>query len=128
MKNKLIIFATIAIALLTSFLSIMSVGAAPITKDQLLCDPFGKNCQTEAETEINTMVSDVITYALWAVGAIAVVFLIYGGLSFTLSGGDPEKVKKAKSTVFFSLIGLGLAILAGVIVSLVVNASKELTK
>ena len=77
---------------------------------------------------IDNKVGDFVGYALIAIGAIAVIFLIIGGLSFVTSGGDPEKVKKAKRTVLYSLIGLALAISANIIVSLVTNTAEELTK
>jgi hypothetical protein len=127
MKNKLFFLATMAVTMLTSFLSAIPVSADD-TKKYLMCDPSNiTNCQTPStvESDVNTLIGDVITYALMAVGAIAVIFLIIGGITFATSGGEAEKVKKAKSTILYSVIGLALAVLANIIVSLVFGITGE---
>jgi Na+/serine symporter len=126
MKNKLFFLTSTATTVLVSFILAVPVGAEELTKDDLLLkDPLGNNISgaSTAETEIYSLVGEVISYALWAVGALAVIFLIYGGLSFAMSGGDTEKVKKAKSIILYSVIGLALAILANVIINLVVSVT-----
>jgi hypothetical protein len=50
-----------------------------------------------------------------------VIFIIIGGIRYATSGGDSDKVKKAKDTLLYALIGLGISLLANVIVSLVTN-------
>jgi hypothetical protein len=121
MNNKLFSLVAIITAMLISF-SGAALANAEDTKSQLLCDPLGLgNCQAASEVEqrTGTMIGNVITYALWGVGAIAVIFLIYGGLTFAMSSGDAEKVKKAKAIILYSLIGFGLALLANIIIGLV---------
>lgn len=59
--------------------------------------------------------------ALYAVGAISVIMLIWGGLRYVISGGDGKKVTDAKNTILYALIGLILAFLAYAIVNFVLN-------
>ncbi len=44
--------------------------------------------------------------------AIAVMLLIYGGIIYAMAAGEEEKIKKAKRTMIWSVIGLVVAILA----------------
>lgn len=54
--------------------------------------------------------------ALFAIGAI-----VFSGIQYTTSYGDDEKVKKAKTTGIYAVIGLLLLLLAFPLVDIVVN-------
>ena len=55
-------------------------------------------------------------WALFAIGAI-----VFSGIQYTTSYGDDEKVKKAKTTGVYAIIGLLLILLAFPLVDIVVN-------
>ena len=62
----------------------------------------------------------VVQYAIWAVGAVAVLFLIYGGFLFIVDpGGSGAGAEKGKQVIFNALIGLVVVLLATAIVQLV---------
>ena len=61
------------------------------------------------------------TVYLW-VGILAVVFIIIGGVNYTISQGDPGKVAKAKNTILYAIVGLVVALLAFAITQFVLNA------
>lgn len=65
--------------------------------------------------------------ALYVIGAIAVIMLVYGGLRFITSGGDSKKVTDAKNTVLYSLLGLAIAFLSYAIINFVLNAIGTVT-
>lgn len=65
--------------------------------------------------------------ALYVIGAIAVIMLVYGGLRFITSGGDSKKVTDAKNTVLYSLLGLAIAFLSYAIIHFVLNAIGTVT-
>ena len=46
------------------------------------------------------------------VGLILFILIIYSGITWQLSTGDPEKVKKAMNTLINAAIGLGIVIFA----------------
>lgn len=52
-------------------------------------------------------------------GLVAVVFVIYGGIQFILSQGEPDKAKGARMTIINALIGLVITIAAVAIVNVV---------
>ena len=101
--------------------------AAGSNPQETICDGVGKvldgSCAEDEITMDNiwNTAADVVNWILIAVGIICVVFIIFGGIRYATSGGDAEKVKKAKNTLLYAIIGLAIALLAAVIVNLVVD-------
>lgn len=60
-----------------------------------------------------------ITLLLIAAVILALGFIVYGGISWTTSGGDKEKVASARKTITFAVIGLILCFLAFFLVNLI---------
>ena len=75
----------------------------------------------KTDLSVEGIVVTVIRVALWVIGLLAVAFIIYGGIKYTMSGGESAKVKAAKDTIMYAVIGLIVAILAYAIVGFVVN-------
>lgn len=67
------------------------------------------------EELINAIV-DLIT---WVALAIAPIMIIVAAFYFLTSGGDPEKVRKAKKIILFTVIGLIIVLLARGITGLI---------
>lgn len=59
--------------------------------------------------------------ALFLIGAISVVMLIYGGIRYTVSGGESGAVTNAKNTILYAIVGIIVAILAYAVVGFVVD-------
>ncbi len=53
-----------------------------------------------------------IALALIVASFLCLVFIIIGGISFILSAGNEEKIKKAVNTIRFSIIGLVVTFVA----------------
>lgn len=60
---------------------------------------------------------------LWA-GIIAGIMVVYGGISYTKSVGEPAKVQKARQTLVFAAIGLAIVLLSAAIVNLIAGTIK----
>jgi len=69
------------------------------------------------------LVQSIISTASVIFGLIAVVAIIYGGFVYMTSGGDPGKVKQAKNTILYAIIGLTVSVLAFIIVSTVIGVA-----
>jgi len=67
-------------------------------------------------------VNTIINVVLGVLGIIAVAVIIIGGVQYTTSAGDPGKVKKAKDTILYGIIGLLVALLAFAIVNFVLSS------
>lgn len=72
--------------------------------------------------DANAMVVSILNTAYAFAGLIAVGFIIYGGITYTTSTGDPTKVKKASSMLLYSIIGLVVVLLAAAITNFVLGA------
>lgn len=68
---------------------------------------------------IETLMGNIRDWFSGIVGAIAVMMIIYSGFLFLTAGGNPEKIGKAKSSLMYGLIGVGVALLAYGIFALV---------
>lgn len=71
---------------------------------------------------LTSIVKVIINVIIYVVGLLAVVMIIYGGVKYTISAGDPGKVKSAKDTIMYGIIGLVIAVLAFAIVNFVLSS------
>ena len=68
-----------------------------------------------------SLVKDAVNVILWVVGILSVIMLVWGGIKYTTSAGDTNKVTSAKNTIIYAVIGLIIAILAYAIVNFVIE-------
>ena len=61
---------------------------------------------------------------IWS-GIIAVIMIIYGGIQYVTSVGNPQTTSKAKNTLIYSVVGLLIVIFAAAIVNVIVGAIPE---
>jgi len=54
--------------------------------------------------------SDLYGYGLGLIGGVAVLFVMYGGFVILSSQGDPARLAKGKQYIFFSIVGIILAV------------------
>lgn len=71
----------------------------------------------QKSTSAESIVKNIINGSLFFIGAIALVFVIWGGILFVTSGGDAEKTTKARNTLLYAIIGIVVVVLAYVIVN-----------
>lgn len=67
------------------------------------------------------LLKNVINKIIGWAAALTVVFLIIGGYQYLTNLGDDEQIKKAHKTIIWALAGLGLALLAFMIVQILIN-------
>ncbi len=70
----------------------------------------------------NNVFTTVVNVLLFIIGAISVIMLIYGGIRYTLSGGNSANVTAAKNTIMYAIIGLIVAFLAFAVVNWLLGA------
>lgn len=63
------------------------------------------------------IVATFVALGLIAASILCLVYIIVGGITFILSAGNEEKIKKAVHTIRFSIIGLFISFLAFFIVA-----------
>ena len=79
-------------------------------------------CNVTPDNSLMPTINTIISVIIGVLGLVAVVVIILGGVSYTTSAGDPGKVKKAKDTILYGIIGLVVAILAFAIVNFVLSS------
>lgn len=72
-------------------------------------------------TQLNSLVTSVISLLSWAIGVVAVFMIIVGGFKYITSGGDTAGVTAAKNTILYAIIGLVIVALAQVIVKFILG-------
>lgn len=83
---------------------------------------------TGTVNEPTQLITTALQYLMVAIVVIAVVMIIIGGIRYATSGGNADKVKTAKNTILYAVIGLAVALLALVIVNLVQTQTQNLVK
>ncbi len=63
------------------------------------------------------IIATVIAFGLIIASVLSLVYIILGGITFILSAGNEEKIRKAVHTVRYSIIGLFVSFLAFFLVS-----------
>ena len=76
---------------------------------------------TDQGTKLDVAIPAIINGIIGALALIAVVVVIIGGIGYMTSSGDAGKVKKAKDTILYGLIGLAICALAFAIVNWVIT-------
>ena len=66
--------------------------------------------------------TNIISVALFLIGAISVLMLIYGGIRYTLSAGNATHVTAAKNTILYAIVGIIVALLSYAIVKFVLTS------
>jgi hypothetical protein len=71
------------------------------------------------EFDIVDLVNLVVAIAIILAGTLSVFYIFVGGISFILSGGQEEKIKRAVHTIRYAIIGLIVTIMSVTIIKIV---------
>ena len=124
------IASTVAVtaALLMSGVGLVGAPAYATPKEEV-CKGIAVlgECQDQPIQGVWDVAKEVINWILIIAGIVAVGFIIFAGIRYVTSAGNPDKVKKAKDTLLYAIIGLLIAALSLVIVNLVLGIGTEAT-
>ena len=84
----------------------------------------GKSIVPTSLTGTEGVFGTISNILIFITAAISVIVLIVGGLRYVLSTGDAGRVKAAKDTILYGIVGLVIAILAYAIINFVITALK----
>ena len=70
---------------------------------------------------VSSTIPNILNIIIGAIAIVAVVVMIIGGITYMTSSGDAGKVKKAKDTILYGIIGLVVCALAYAIVNWVIG-------
>lgn len=87
------------------------------------CDPTtGTGCTDVVG--VSEMVVNIINWVIGISGTVALAFVVGGGIQYITSSGEPDKIRTAKATIKYSLIGLVIVALSEAIVIFMTNIIK----
>lgn len=100
---------------------LVDAGRMTVNKDTNVCELSG-NFQWQNGGDITLVMLGVLDIMLRIGALVAIGFIIYGGISYITSDGQPDKTKEAQSTVINALVGLVIALIATTAVSFIGRA------
>lgn len=83
------------------------------------------SCASGSCIDAGTMAVNAINWFITIAGVVSTIFVIYGGIAYITSNGDPNKAGKARSIIMYALIGLIIVALSGTITSFVSSAIRN---
>ncbi|MBR3144202.1 hypothetical protein IKF12_03350 [Candidatus Saccharibacteria bacterium] len=72
------------------------------------------------DSNLDVKVIDILNAIIIVLSIVCVAVIIIGGVQYMTSSGDAGKVKKAKDTILYAIIGLVVCALAATIVNFVI--------
>lgn len=69
-------------------------------------------------------IQNAFTWAYTVAGLVAVIYIIYGGIKYLTSQGDPAKARSASQTILYAVVGLVVVLMAAAITALVTSSIK----
>ncbi|MCL4387231.1 MAG: pilin [Patescibacteria group bacterium] len=104
-----------------ALMSLIPGAALAVNSDEIKPTPMPIN----SNINIAKLITNIINYILGFSAALAVLFIIYGGIIYMTSSGDEKRTANAKKILFSAIIGLVILILALVIVNFVTTTTQN---
>jgi hypothetical protein len=92
-------------------------GFLPSLYDGIACP--GNDVQIRGLDDIWLIVANVVRILIASAGALAVIFIIVGGLYYVTSAGDPARLKQAKEIIVQAITGLIVIIAAYAVITFI---------
>jgi hypothetical protein len=74
--------------------------------------------------DISRLIANVVLILVSAAGALAIIFIIVGGIFYVTAAGDPARLKRAKEIIMQSVVGLLVISLAYAVVTFIAGQFK----
>lgn len=88
---------------------------------------LNSNCQVQNfsfPADLTLVALALIDILIHIAGLAAVIYVIYGGIQYATSQGNPDQANKARSAIIGALVGLAISITAIAFVSFLGNKLK----
>lgn len=122
------------VAIIAAAMSITAILVSPAATESVsAANALDKTCQAgnnQSSSICKSRTDDIgggnfaksVTNTLFfAMGALAVIMIIFGGIRYATSNGDAGNIKTAKNTILYSVVGLIVALMAYGIVEFVLG-------
>lgn len=101
-------------------------GADQASAGNSVCEGIGNFNQKgaadcENDSGVTSLIRTIITILSYIIGVASVIMILVGGLKYVTSAGDAAKVKSAKDSIVYALIGLVIVVMAQLLVRYVLT-------
>lgn len=79
-------------------------------------------CSGDAK-DAKEIAKNIISVLLWIVGMASIIVIVYSGITFVTSAGNPSQITRAKTMLLYAVVGLVVSILAYAIVNFIVGSA-----
>ncbi|MCL2371266.1 hypothetical protein FWC63_00790 [Candidatus Saccharibacteria bacterium] len=110
----LAVLVVIGVAMASGLLTESAMGADGMAE---VCayNPGHPLCSVEAgggEAAVNETAQNIMNMLIWFGAAVAVIFVVVGGIQIVSANGDQAKMVRGRNTLLFAIFGLIIALLA----------------
>jgi len=113
----------IVLGLMTGAIALLSfiptASAALITSGDV---PGEIAAATGGEGSIRALALKIVNYFLTFLGVLAVIMIIYGGVTYVTAAGKDEAVGNAKKIIMYALVGIIIVLLSFALVNTILGA------
>ena len=114
--------------LVTGFVFALTLSPMPVAAQGALDGICENNADSSVcenkDQDAGNFIGIIINTLLFLIGAVSVIMIIIGGITYATSSGDSGSVSKAKNTILYSVIGLAVAFVAYAMVNWVFQLFK----
>ncbi|MBP9802556.1 hypothetical protein KBC40_03125 [Patescibacteria group bacterium] len=108
----------IKIIISSLYLFLLAFQAKAIELYNPLCEKGSKDCINSFPQLVNSAIRGI----LGITGAIALVMIVIGGITWMTSAGNADRVRRGKDTLLWSILGLLIIFLSYAIINFVLGA------
>jgi len=119
--------ALIVLGVTTILLSVFA-GTAAAQLIQQGDVPGNISAATGGEGSIRALILRIVDFFLLFLGLIAVIMIIYGGVTYVTAAGNEEKVGKAKKIIMYAIIGIVIVLISFALVNTVIRGAGQGTE
>ena len=120
MKFRLLAAMAVLVGLFMATMALAPVSFAASGDFFGSCAQQGVDCSVaKTNTNLQTPIWSIVRTALIALGGIAVIVIIIGGIMYATSTGDAGKVSAAKNTILYAVVGLVVAFMGSAIITII---------
>ncbi len=122
LKQGLIVLGLTTV-LLTIFSALGGVASAQLIQQGDVPSSIAQ--ATGGEGSIRNLILNIVNFFLLFLGLIAVIMIIYGGITYVTAGGNQEHVEKAKKIIMYAIIGIVIVLISFALVRTVISGAGQ---
>lgn len=117
-----IMMAVVMLGVMTPKALAYTCDSGSLRANETVKTPAECNIPKEEGASLWDTVNTILNVVIGVLGMVTVAMIVLGGVYYVTSMGDSGKVKKAKDTIMYGVIGLVVALLAFAIVNFVLSS------